>query len=179
MEDYAKDPNATESAPFTKQLSLSDYTALGKPLLRARLGNNGVLELAYAPKDEPDVPDDPGEPDNPDNPEDPGDDNNPDVPDNPGEPDNPDTPDNPNQPSDPDQPDDPDTPDNPERPEDPGNPSHESNGTDNAASNDKTIAATNDLAAPLVTFSAIVTLVAGIVIAIAALKRTSSQSSSS
>lgn len=175
VEDYTKNPNATESAPFTKQLSLSDYTALGKPLLRARLGNNGVLELAYAPKDEPDVPDDPGEPDNPDNPEDPGDDNNPDVPDNPGEPDNPDTPDNPNQPSDPDQPDDPDTPDNPERPEDPGNPSHESNGTDNAASNDKTIAATNDLAAPLVTFSAIVTLVAGIVIAIAALKRTSSR----
>ncbi len=46
LEDYAKSPNATASAPYVKQISVSDYSSLGRPLLSARLGNNGVFAIA-------------------------------------------------------------------------------------------------------------------------------------
>lgn len=50
LEDYAKSPNATASAPYVKQISVSDYSSLGRPLLSARLGNNGTFAIAPAQK---------------------------------------------------------------------------------------------------------------------------------
>ncbi len=108
LEDYAKAPNATGTAAFSKQLSLSDYSDLGKPLLMAKLGNNGLLSLVYGPDaggggDDPgqggspdgpggEKPDEPGGGDSPDSP-DPDDPGTPGEPDNPGASDDPETPD--------------------------------------------------------------------------------------
>lgn len=50
LEDYAKNPNATASAPYVKQISVSDYSSLGRPLLSARLGNNGTFAITPTQK---------------------------------------------------------------------------------------------------------------------------------
>lgn len=50
LEDYAKNPNATNSAPYVKQISISDYTSLNRPLVSARLGNNGTFVITPAQK---------------------------------------------------------------------------------------------------------------------------------
>lgn len=159
VENYAKNPNATESAPFTKRLSLSDYTALGKPLLRARLGNNGRLELAFATDDGPEEPSDPDNPDTPDNPGD--------NPAGPGDNDGTDTPGNPETPDEPGEPG--------ASPDAPGNPSGDTGASGFSPDGGGTIAATNDPAAPLVGFVIAAMTAAGIAIAIAALKRASSR----
>lgn len=46
VDDYAKQPNATATASYSKRLSVSEYRASGEPLLAARLGNNGVLAIS-------------------------------------------------------------------------------------------------------------------------------------
>lgn len=45
LADYAKDPNATASTPYVKQIEVSDYSNLGRPLISARLGNNGTFAI--------------------------------------------------------------------------------------------------------------------------------------
>lgn len=50
LQDYAKNPNATASAPYVKQISVSDYSNLGRPLLSAHLGNNGTFAIAPTQK---------------------------------------------------------------------------------------------------------------------------------
>lgn len=50
LEDYAKSPNATASVPYVKQISVSDYSSLGRPLLSARLGNNGTFAITPTQK---------------------------------------------------------------------------------------------------------------------------------
>lgn len=50
LQDYAKNPNATASAPYVKQISVSDYSSLGRPLLSAHLGNNGTFAIAPTQK---------------------------------------------------------------------------------------------------------------------------------
>lgn len=46
LDDYAKNPNATATAPFVKRLSVNSYESTGRAFLAARLGNNGLLRLA-------------------------------------------------------------------------------------------------------------------------------------
>ena len=50
LEDYAKNPNATASASYSKQLSVGEYRELAQTLLRAKLGNNGTLAVKPAAK---------------------------------------------------------------------------------------------------------------------------------
>lgn len=50
LADYSKSPNTTASASYVKQIEVSDYSSLGRSLISARLGNNGVFAIFPARK---------------------------------------------------------------------------------------------------------------------------------